>query len=169
MGEQPLLRGRQGAQQERQDNRGGQLWASRQRLRSFPEQRATTVAGERERRHDVAARGAADTTGSLRAAEVDGAAAVVGHRVHRQRHHVRQLRPIIPRPCEMPSLYLHAMGRTLKGGGVRPVACRESKTFGHARRDDRYLYRDRVQGRTTYELLSNEGRDYLEIYIFGRF
>lgn len=119
MGEQSLLRGRQGAQSQRQADRGGELRAGGQRVRPVSEQRAAAVAGKHER--DAVAAVCARAARSLRAAEVDDAvvaaavATVVGHSVHRQRHHVRQLRPIIRRPCEMPSLYLRAMGqKTLK-------------------------------------------------------
>lgn len=93
-------------QQKRQGDRGGELRAGGQRVRPVPEQRIPAVTREHER--DAVAAHRADAAGAVRAAEVDGVASTaaatvtasaVGHRVHRQRHHVRQLRPIIPRPC----------------------------------------------------------------------
>lgn len=90
MGEQPLFRGRQGAQPQRQADRRGELRAGGQRVRPVPKQCATAVAGEHER--GAVAAGRADTAGTIRAAEVGGSGAVaaavatpvVGHRVHRQ-------------------------------------------------------------------------------------
>lgn len=150
MGEKPLLRGRQGVQQKRQGDRGGELRAGGQRVRSISKQRVPAVT----RKHE---RGAVATlytgvAGTVRAAEVDGVtlaatvtatvAPAVGVRIHRQRYHVRQFRPIILRPCEMPSLYLRAMGRTLwrMREKVAPtLRVPRIKDFEHAKHDDRYL------------------------------
>lgn len=88
MGKQPLLRGRQSVQQERQGDRRGELRAGRQRVRPVPEERAAAVTGEHER-GAVAASGAG-VTGPVRVTEVDGAvtaavaAPLVGHCVYRQ-------------------------------------------------------------------------------------
>jgi len=148
MGEKPLLRGRQGVQQKRQGDRGGELRAGGQRVRSIPEQCISAVTREYER--GVVATLCAGVTGAIRATEVDGTiltaavtASVVGHRVHRQRHHVRQLRPIIPWSCKMPSLYLRAMGRTLKRKEERETdPSRAANQRLRTKHDDRYLCRE---------------------------
>lgn len=132
MGEKPLLWGRQGVQQKRQGDRGGELRAGGQRVRPISKERVPAVTREHER--GAVATLYTGVAGTVRAAEVDDVTlaatltASVGVRVHRQRYHVRQFRPIILRPCEMPSLYLRAMGRTLRRKGGRPFVRRESKT-----------------------------------------
>lgn len=134
MGEKPLLRGRQGVQQKRQGNRGGELRSGGQRIRSIPKQCFSAITREYE--HGVVATLSTDVAGTVWVIEVDSVttfaanitASVIRHRVHRQRYHVRQFRPIILQ-CEMPSLYLRTMGRTLKERKRgRPFVCRESKT-----------------------------------------
>lgn len=139
MGGQPLLRSRQGVQQKRQGDRGGELRAGGKRVRSIPEQRAAAVAGEHERGDVAAVCASAASYNAGRVGEVDAVAApAVGHRVDRQRHDVRQLRSIIPRPREMRTLHLHAMGRALRRSSPPSPALRMLRIEfgGYARHDD---------------------------------
>lgn len=86
-------------QQKRQSDCGGELRAGRQRVRSLSKQCISAITGEHER--DVVATCHTSAAGTVRVVEVNGftplaaivaaivTASVVGHRVHRQRHHVR--------------------------------------------------------------------------------
>jgi len=120
-------------QQKWQGDRGSELWAGGQCVRSVSEQCISAVTWEYER--DAITIHYSDAAGTVRTTEIHGiilaaivTASVVRYRVHRQRYYIRQLRPIIPWPCKMPSLYLCAMGRTLKRLREKSIfACRESK------------------------------------------